>query len=293
MGEIIIHNATLVKEVKALSASIAPLSNDPLNQVYEEETNSYIPDRAAALPLTLEATVTQGGQDASALISSQGWYMINGNGTEVQITSSTPGYSLITTSTPMRLKVMVNTPYHTPSKYIYRCKVGQESATAVITLRTTINPKPNPTLEIDASASIVWNPFEPSSKDIIKITPTIHARGHTGLTTRWRKIDAGTVRAIDTNDPKDIELSLDGTAIKIDRRLMGKSVSLVCELLNGADVVDKRYVTFTRRIPEYECRVNGSPVFSEADAKLFREIEVIIKPGGPVVDPSQELRIQW
>lgn len=164
---------------------------------------------------------------------------------------------------------------------------------ADITLRTVVNARPNPTLSIDAATSIAWNPFDAESKDVMKITPTIQAHGYTGLAIRWRKIEGGTVRPIDYNDPKDIELTADGSAIKVNRRLMGKSVSVVCELLNGSTIVDSKYVTITRRIPESEYNVKGSTIFTERDSKLLRQLDVRLKPGGLVSNPAQELLIQW
>lgn len=293
MAEILIHNAKLIKNAEVPEVSISPLGGDPLNQVFEEETATYLPDRTI-LPLTLVPLVTVKGVDRSDRITNQGWYLINADGTEQQITSSTAGYSLVSpASGALRLQIRVNTPHGSAGKFVYRCTLGKLTGFSEILVRTSVTSRPGPTLELDTSSSVAWNPFEPSSRDILTITPTIRAHGHTGLSVGWKKIDNGTARAIDPADPKDIECEFDGDSIKVDRRVMGNRISLVAELIKGGTVCDRKYVTITRRIPEMECEVLGSTIYSEDDKTLGRKLQVRLKPGGIVTDPSQELKIEW
>ena len=286
------YEARIIKTAKALSVGISPLGGDPINQVYDEESGSYLPDRTL-LPLTLVPEVTDGGEDFSGNITSQGWYMVKADGTEQQITSSTAGHSLVSTSRPIRLQVKTNNPNGTAAKYIYRCTAGKSKGMAEIVLRTGIAARQEPTLEIDAPASEAWNPFRPASEDVRTISYKIQAHGHTGLSVRILKVEDGTPRAVDPTDPKDLELELTADGIKVDRRWMGQSVSLIFELVKGGNVADRKYYTATRRIPEARSRMRGSPVFSEDDTSVRRSVEIELAPGGIVDDPSQEYMIKW
>lgn len=291
MANIIRHKATLITSGKSLTVTVSAAGNDPLSQTYDEETSAYIPDRTL-LPLTLVADVAVDGKDATADITSQSWWRIKEDGTSEQITSTTAGHELVA-GNPLRLRVKTNTPSGTAAKYIYRVTALGVSSEADIVLRTAINPRPAPELEIDAASAVAWNPFDDESKDIMTITPTVRAHGHTGLSTRWRKIDGTTRRAIDSADPKDIELTVSGTAIKINRRWMGSRVSLVCELIKGGNVIATKGVTVSRRIPDYETQVRSSSIYSDADSKVYAKAEIKVNPGGVVANPDKELLITW
>ncbi|MDE6754509.1 MAG: hypothetical protein K2J82_07845 [Muribaculaceae bacterium] len=291
MGEIIRHKANLVKNAPNTSASISPLGSDPLSQVYVEETKEYVPDHTL-VPLTLVPEVLADGVDVSSSVTSQSWWKVNLDGSETQITSSTTGYELVAGSTPLRLKLNFNTPSSNPLQLIYRYTAGGLSGTASVTLKTTVNPAPAPVLEIDSDSAVAWNPFNPESNDTLTITPAITANGHTGLTVRWRKKEGSNLRAIDTTDPKDIELSFSGNALKINRRWMGNRLSVVCELLKGSTVISQIPVTVSRRIPDFKARLRMSSIFSEADSKVYGKAE-ITTGGNVLANPSQEIRITW
>ena len=290
--EVISHDAKIIRTAKPVDVLLSPVGGDPLTQVYSEELREYVPDRAI-LPLTLAPTITREGEDVSTLISSQGWYIVNADGTEQQITTTTTGHKLLSTTSALRLQVMVNIAPNTAGKYIYRCVVGKSKGMAEIILRTTSNPQQPPTFEIDAPSSEAWNPFRPASEDVRSIRYTIQSHGHTGLSVRILKVEDGTPREIDFTDPKDAELEDMEGGIKINRRWMGHSVSLVFELIKGGVVMGRKYYTVTRRIPEMECRVKGATAFSDDASSIYREIEVRLSPGGILSNPSQELKIDW
>lgn len=288
-----IRKAKILKAAIAPQVSVAPLGSDPLNQVYDEESGSYIPDRKL-IPLTLVPTVLIEGSDASGGITSQGWYEIQTDGSEKQITSSTAGFSLVASATgALRLKIMTNTPGNGVRKFIYKCSVSGIQSLATVDLRTDINARPGPTLEIDAAGVVYWNPFDSTQYDVMTITPTVHAHGHANTSVRWLKVDDGITRAIVVGSPEDIECTFDGDAIKVDRRWMGGTLSLICQLLLGNEVADQCYVNIKRRIPDYEADIVGGEAFAEGDTQLYQKIQVKLKPGGVLADPSQEFTIPW
>lgn len=287
------RKAILRKNIQALSVSISPAGNEPLDQYYDEQSAAYVPDRSL-IPLILVPSLMMDGRDVSAEYTERAWYRITAAGAEEQITASTPGHTLYPTGYDLGLKISANTPYDTAAKYVFRCRAKGSPGMATITLRTGAAVAAKPSLELDCPAAQTWNPFV-TTADTLTITPKVFARGKT-CTVKWKRILAnGTRRDLILTDPEDCELSLNTTtgALTINRRLMGHRAALVCELYVGTSKVDEKPVTISRRIPQYreDCKTNT--YFTPSDTSVFAQAQITAQPGGVLADPSAELLIAW
>ena len=291
MATIIRNRVNRVRSAPNTSASIRALGGDPLTQVYDESLGVYIPDRTL-LPLTLVAEIYSDGQDVSSKVTNQSWWMVDSSGNEVQITSSTAGYELVNTVVPMQLKVKRNVMQGSAAEYVYRYTADGIASAVSVSLNTEINPAPAPELDLDCASALAWNPFDAEANDWLTIRPTVRAYNRTGLTVRWRRKDGTVTRAIDYDDPRNIELRLDGQNMKVNRRWMGDRCSLVCELMSGTQVLVTVPVTIVRRIPEYTARNRVGSIFSDTDSVVHAKCEVRMS-GSVLTDPSRELLIKW
>ncbi len=286
------HTSVLHKDLSGLGVTISPADNVPLHQYFDEETQSYIPDHSL-VPLILVPEVQYEGEDVSGQYEERGWWRINSAGKEEQITASTSGHTLYPTGYPLGLKITANLPSSQSWKYIFRVKAKGVRGSDTVTLRTNMAASATPTVELDCPSALNWDPFV-TDADTLTITPVVHARGKS-CTVRWRKIVGGVKRAIVYTDFEDLELSQPSiqNSIQVNRRWMGDSVSLVCELLVGSTIVDEKYVTINRRVPPHRDGILANTYFGGADTIHHARIQVFKEPGGLISDPSTELKIDW
>lgn len=290
--DMIRHASTIHKDLQSLGVSIVPEGNVPLNQTYDEETRSYIPDHGI-IPLILVPEVRYEGEDVSTEYEERGWWRITANGAEEQITAATSGHTLYPTGFPLGLKITGNISATDVAKYIFRVKARGVRGSGSVTLRTNMAASAMPSLELDAPPAIIWDPFT-TDHDVLKITPTVNARGKT-CTVRWRKIVGGVRRAISATDLDDLELSVNTATnvLSVNRRWMGNGVSVVCELLCGGEIIRERYVTIRRRIPPHRDEILTSDLFTASDAIQHAELVVRKEPSGIISNPEAELKIDW
>lgn len=299
------HTSVLHKDLSGLGVTISPADNVPLHQIFDEETQSYIPDHSL-IPLILVPELQYEGADVSAEYEERGWWRINASGAEEQITASTPGHTLYPSGYPLGLKISANLPSSQCWKYVFRVKAKGVRGSDTVTLRTNMAASAIPTVELDCPSALNWDPFV-TGHDTLVITPLVHPRGKS-CTVRWRKIENGIKRTIVYTDYEDLELSLpaytppsgssqlttyNSQPIAINRRWMGDSVSLVCELLVAATIMDEKYVTVNRRVPPHRDGILANTFFGAGDTIHHAKIQVFKEPGGLITDPSAELKIDW
>ena len=295
---IIRNSAKIIKEQCGLSVSIIGVDNVPFTQEYDEASDTWFPDWTL-LPLIITADIKRddGSQVADSDISTKAWYIINSDGSETQIASTTPGFELFPSGYPLGLKINRNISVDAPISVVFRFRALGFSGMAQESIRAINNPAPTPDLEIDFPTASVWNPFE-TDRDVVTVTPTVRDYGKTSLSVEWLKRDGANWRSIDPSDPKDAELTIDAAtnAVTIDRRWMGESISLVCRLIDNSGsnpvILRERPLTIRRRIPEYNAEILMASTFSEKDASVMAQSNVRIGKT-KISDPSKELKLTW
>lgn len=285
------HTSLLISEPEGITAAIEAADNLPLTQYYDEAGKEYVPDFTLT-PLTLDVALDGGGEP----LTGRAWYEKQTDGTLRQI-SSGDGYTLYPTGFAEGIRLSKNLPAGTSLTLVYEARRGNARGWAQVTLRCENAVSPMPKLTLDIPAHVAWNPFD-NTMDEITITPAVIDYGRqTAL--EWKKIDGGVRRAIDLNDPRDIEcrsLSASG-ALRINRRWMGSQLTLVCELYTVEDGVRTKVaecpVTMRRRIPPRKERVIAASEFSGDVSSVYAKAEITIPTGGIISDPQQELLMSW
>lgn len=295
---IIRNSAKIIKEQRGLSVSIIGADNVPPTQEYDESTNTWFPDWTL-LPLIVVPDIRE--EDGTLVpdsdLGTKAWYVVNPDGTETQILSTTPGYELFPSGYSSGLKIKKNISVDSPICVVFRFTALGFSGMAKETIRAENNPAPTPDLEIDFPTASVWNPFD-TDRDIVTVTPTVRDYGKTNLSVEWLKRDGSNWRAIDPSDPKDAELTFDSAtnAVTIDRRWMGESISLVCRLIDNSTttpiILRERPLTIRRRIPEYSAEILMASTFSDKDTSVMAQSNIRIGKTR-VADPSKELKLTW
>lgn len=291
-----IKSAKLLEPSASVSVSIAPAGNLPLTQSYNEATGEYDLDRTM-MPLILTPSVFADNKDVSDQTpDSKSWWILeeSGNWRMIESTADSTRFELYPAGYPMGIKVKVNSTPDKPIKLRFDVTVSGVRTMEEIALRCESEAAPAPMLELDYPASSAWNPFE-TGHDKITITPNIRAFGQTGYSVGWMKQDGSTKRAIDPSDPKDAELELNTAtnALTIDRRWMGDSITLFCQLKKGSKVIREMPVTIVRRIPEFIEDYICPHQFEESTKSIRAEAYYRIPSTGRIADPSKELIISW
>ena len=292
------HTAVIQKEERALTVSIGPAGNEPLNQTWDEESGEHLPDRSL-VPLILDGRAMLDGEDVSGDYEERGWWRVEADGSETQVTASLPGHTLWPTGYPLGLKLTGNVAAGGTVKYVLRVKARGVPGMGFVSLRTNTGASAKPSVELDCPSGVAWDPFT-TDRDTLVITPTVRSRGKT-TAVQWKKVVNGVRRVINIADPADAEIKgvgLTTHALTLDRRVMGSRVTLVCELYvtkagETPTLVDEKAVTVTRRIPPYREGIKADAYFGGDDSTVRAEAVVSKEPGGVIADPSAELVLGW
>ena len=290
------RTAFRLHEGHSYSCSLHAVGNTPLNQTYLQSTGEYDFDRTL-IPVTVVPAITCDGADLDlTTLTSKAWYEVAADGTEVQITSSTPGFTLYPTGYPYGVQIKKNGEV----RLIFRAKHSRSTITGSLTARELIAADLVLELELDAPTSQVWDPF--TTNDALTITPRAPRSGKTvAATYKWQRLRSGVWTDIKpyvigdaSTEPLDCDVSINATtgAITVDRRYMGDSTYLRCTATYGGKTRTAE-ASITRRIPDVEADTISSTYLPD-EGQTFRADAYIKYVGGDrIANPSEQFLISW
>lgn len=293
------RSAYRLHEGHSYSCAIQVAGNTPLNQTYVQGTGSYDFDRTM-INVTVTPVITCDGTDLDlSRLSSKSWYEIATDGTETQITSSTPGYELYPSGYPCGLRIKKNGNI----KLLFRARHDKTLITATVEAREMTAADPLLELELDAPSSQLWNPFV-TGHDTLTITPRAHRSGKTvaGTSYTWKRLRGTSWTEIkpyvigdSTTEPLDCDISINSTtgALTIDRRYMGENARLQCTATAPDGMERTAEVSITRRIPAVTVDTIMSAYLPGDGEPLHAEAYIRYEGGNRIADPSAQFLISW
>lgn len=273
--------------------------NSPTTQVYNENNGEYEPDRSVT-PTVLQPTIIAGADDgswhtgiANELLGSMKWYV---NGKDISTLTDWSGlYEIDNSNTPMRGAITVKRNVKQREVFALRfeavlpdARLGttQQIVTEEITLSTTTKMEDEYSLSIEEGGVVEYNPIDDTLflheyKVAHGITSTKPARSikhydrsipikvykgeknvTTGFALKAYRVQANGSLLEVPND--DLAVSLSGTTLNLDMRLIGKE-DIVVKLLVGGQEKGSTQVAIERAHPHYRVDVFGGTNITPRD----------------------------
>ena len=302
-----------------LNITISVEGSVPDKQNYNADADEFTPDYTLT-PLILQPRVSRLDKDeqvspgnVNTLLTNIRWYQIL-NGVRTQILAADTDYEITASGGQAgRIKVKKNAQPEFPITLEFYAEYVDARTNQVSVIHATHIVKCSnstvymPELLLDAADQTIYNPLnDPDSQ-------TVHASLRVGAAEClaanrqfvWEVLRDNNTFTEAGTDNSDYWLSIsnDGTALTVNRKLMGGQQIIRCRAkydIEGNpgsvtlnDAAPSAIVAFVRRIPKYEYEIVGLPVDSPAGILYIYPEVSIWDVNGPVGTPERILLPIW